>query len=203
MAKIQTFVPKVPPMPRRVALTVNQILEAAFTAHDRGDRAQAEKGYLEVLKRDQNNPALWYGMGRLAMESTDFEEGAIRFNRAIAFGFNQPIAFVRLAWCLQSLGRFDQALTVLKDAESLAPEDPAHAVNQAVVLGQLERWDESLLAAQRALALREEYLPALLNAGAALVHLGREPEALSHFEKALVLDPENSEIAENIKALKA
>jgi tetratricopeptide (TPR) repeat protein len=202
MAKVLPFLPNVPPPPKKAPPTVAQLLERAFMAHERGDRAKAEQGYLEILQRDPQDGALWYGMGRLAMEASDFEEGAVRFHRAITYGFTEPIAFVRLGWCHQILGRFEQALLALREAENRAPEDPAHPVNQAVVHARMENWELALACAQKSLALRETFVPGHLNAGAALVYLGREAEAVVHYQRALALEPENADAQAYLAALK-
>ncbi len=83
----------------------------------------------------------------------------------------------------------DRALPILREAEQLAPMDPAIATQQGTAWLQLNRPAEALTAYGRALALTPEDPAAMNNRGVALLALGQQDAARADFERALARNP--------------
>lgn len=83
----------------------------------------------------------------------------------------------------------DRALSVLEEAQRLAPGDPEVATDQGRALLALGRPGEALGAFGRALALDPNDARALNNRGAALAALGQPDAARADYERALSKDP--------------
>lgn len=75
-------------------------------------------------------------------------------------GFSPPLRY-ELAEVLNQLGRHDEALASLEEAEKLIPSDPQLPYERAKMLLQLHRYTEANAAANRSLKLQPDFRPAL------------------------------------------
>ncbi|MCZ2150515.1 MAG: tetratricopeptide repeat protein [Bryobacterales bacterium] len=93
------------------------------------------------------------------------------------------------------------ALEVLKEALTLAPNDPAVASEMGKVYLESGDAQRALAAFGRALALAPNDPAAINNRGAALFRLGQRPAAEADFRRALQIDPCLFDALVNLRAL--
>ena len=96
-----------------------------------------------------------------------------------------------------------EALTLLREARALAPNDPAVAAETGKVLIASGQPAAALSEFGRALALAPHDPNNLNNRGVALAALGQTAAARQDFERALVLDPNLASARENLRRLPA
>lgn len=95
------------------------------------------------------------------------------------------------AWMLA--GDADRAFAAATMALTLAPDDPALALDRAAALGAMERYAEALEDLDRAVALDPSRADAWVLRGAAKRQLGRAADAERDVAHALSLAPDNAE----------
>ena len=105
--------------------------------------------------------------------------------RGRASGAGQDAARIQLARALPPV----RALSVLAEAEEMAPNDPDLPSEQGRIYLQMGDAAQALSSFGRALALNPESPLAINNRGAALLALGQTEAARLDFERALVIDP--------------
>lgn len=126
----------------------------------------------------------------LAYDRTGQHERAREYyTRALTFAPNDANTLNNLGHSLYLADHYHEALTRLKQAAHLAPQDPQIANNLALVYGRLHKYDDAYKQFVRAGG--EFY--ARMQTGALLEADGRDREAIKQFELARVLDPVNSE----------
>lgn len=127
-------------------------LAKAFYQAGMYEDAQRELRKAEQLLPDSVEPR--FHLGLIALREGRYSD-ALRYLRAAAEqGRGQYAAFMDMAYALERLGRFDDALLALDQVDRLRPDDPAVRLARAIV--QLKAG--SLVAANAALARYREYL---------------------------------------------
>lgn len=173
--------------------TTSQLLQQAVGLHQRGDLAQAEALYAEVLRREPDNFDALHLMGVLARQGGAPEAAVELIGRAIALDAGKAIAHCNLGAALQDAGRQQEALASYERALALQPAYPMALANRGNALRKLGRLEEALASYDAALALQPAYPEALGNRGIALHLLGRRAEALDSFGRSLTLNPNLAE----------
>src|SRR5918911_470974 len=91
---------------------------------------------------------------------------------------------------LNSLGRFDEALSYLDKALSIDPNNVRAYINKGRALSQLHKFEEAILNYDRALSIDPQNTDAYINKGLSLYNLGKN-EAMTYFDKVLTAEPNN------------
>lgn len=123
--------------------------------------------------------------GAERLEDLARRSGADAATRAAVF------AEAGTAWTLA--GEPDRAFAAATMALTLAPDDPALAVDRALALGAMDRFAEALEDLDRAVALDPSHAEAWMLRGAAKRQLGRLGDAERDVARALSLAPDNAE----------
>ena len=95
---------------------------------------------------------------------------------------------------LQTLKRFDEALTSYDRALTIMPDGAEAWNNRGNTLQSLKRFDEALASFDRAIAIKRNFAETLYNRGNTLSDVKRHEEALLSYDKALAVKPDYAEI---------
>jgi predicted O-linked N-acetylglucosamine transferase (SPINDLY family) len=101
-------------------------------------------------------------------------------------------------YLLRTLGRTQEAETVLRRALALNPNDPAVHKNLGLVMFDMGRMAEAEASARTALALAPDNLAAWNTVGVALQHQNRVPEAIEAYRRLLAHEPDNHGVHSNM-----
>lgn len=181
----------------RKDLNFAHLLQQGFTAHQRGNLAEAERCYETILgaKRNQFDALHLLGVVRLqqgrAEEAIDLIGKALRINpRSPAAHVNLGAAFGALKRLNEALGCYDKALTF--------DRDHLLALNsRAATLLDLGRPEEGLASLDRALAINPSNVETLRRRGQVLWQMKRLDEALACCETLLAIDPNRADALSN------
>ena len=166
---------------------MNAKIQQAFAHHQRGELAQAETLYREVLALAPGHSGVLHMLGLVQHQLHRPEEAAELIRAAIAIDPAQAAAHANLALVLQVLRDYDGALASCDRALARQPHYPEALNNRGNALHCLGRDDEALASYDRALALKPDYAEAHNNRGATLAALGRYADALASCDRALAL----------------
>ncbi len=165
-------------------------LQQAVAFHSRGQLAQAEPLYREILARAPDHFDALHLLGVLEGQRKNAARAAELIGRALGIEPNNADAHSNLGNALQDLQRPAEALVAYDRALALKPDYPEALYGRGNALRDLKRPEEALAAYDRALALQPHHLNAILNRGNALMDLQRTGEALAAYDRALALKPE-------------
>lgn len=174
--------------------------ENALALHQRGQTAEAERVYRQLLGAQPDNVQVLRLLGVLYLQQSEWPRALAPLQAALRLDPAQPAALVNLALAQQRLGQPTAALDCLDRALALAPELTEAHSNRADVLLDLRRPTEALESAERALRWSPHLAVAHANRGRALLALGRANEALESQERALQIEP-TSALALNHKGM--
>jgi tetratricopeptide (TPR) repeat protein len=117
---------------------------------------------------------------------------AIRLARgALDRGLEHPMLLNLRAMDYEDAGLFKQALTDLRRAHLLAPQDFAILNACGLCLARMARFEEALNCYDQALAIRPDFGPAWFNRGWALERVGEKHKAGIAYQKSVELNPDN------------
>ncbi|MEO8301590.1 MAG: tetratricopeptide repeat protein [Rhizomicrobium sp.] len=166
-----------------------QLLGQAVALHQRGQLAEAEPLYRQVLAAGTESYQAQYLLAVLLFQQQRLAEAAPAVEAALKLSPDAVESLLLKGVILQALGRGEDALSSLAAVTSHQPAHPEAWYNQGVVLAGLGRQEEAIAAFDRALALRPG-AAVWTNRGAALKALGRSRDALESYDRALALEPD-------------
>jgi len=173
------------------------ILQNALALHQRGQLAEAERIYREILKLDPGDFDATHLLGVVFVQRGQLAEGERLIARAIELDPNEPNAPYNRGGVLVDLQRFDEASASYDRAIALKPDYAEAFGGRGNALKGLKRYDEALASYDKAIALKPDYAEAFSNRGNALQELGRFDEALASYDAAIALKPGYAEAFSN------
>lgn len=181
-------------------------LQTAFALHQRGQIAQAQALYEDVLRAEPNNFEALHHLGLVFCQRQDFVRGLRFFDRAIKADPRSADCHSNRGNALRDLGRLDEAILSFDKALALKPDFAEGHCNRGNTLRDLRRLDEAIASYDEAIALKPDLAEAWSNRGAALHDLGRLDEAVGSYDKAVALRPNHAKAWSNrgnaLRALK-
>lgn len=169
--------------------TVAKALELGVEHHRRGELAQAESIYRQVLAREPQNIQALNLLASLALQSSRFDEGIALLQRAVGIAPGVVELRCNLGAAHLQARQYGQALRVLNEAIRRHPKAVSPIYNRALVLQEMDRFDESAAAFRRCLELEPNHVVALNNLGNILGKRGKPDEGLRYLDRALALRP--------------
>eukprot|EP01129_Flabellula_baltica_P009159 TRINITY_DN3696_c0_g1_i1.p1 TRINITY_DN3696_c0_g1~~TRINITY_DN3696_c0_g1_i1.p1 ORF type:complete len:396 (+),score=134.34 TRINITY_DN3696_c0_g1_i1:67-1188(+) len=99
-------------------------------------------------------------------------------------------------------GNYDQAVTLLSDAIELTPDNHVLYSNRAASYMALSNWDLALEDCNKCIELADDFTKGHYRKGLCLVEMGRFEEAEVALRDAYDLEPENTEIVDQLKSVR-
>jgi predicted O-linked N-acetylglucosamine transferase (SPINDLY family) len=178
---------------RPAAVATASQFERAVAHHQRGELAQAETLYREILAHVPVHFDALHLLGIARMQQGAHEDAANWIRRAVDVDPRNPnkaAALSNLGIALSEAGRPSEALACFERSLALAPGNAETHYNFGNARMAIHRYDEALASYDRALALKPDHVAALNNRGNALAALRRSEDALVSFDRALALRPD-------------
>ena len=151
---------------------------------------KARAAALKALELDSTLAAPHASLGAVkARFDWDWPGAEAEFRQAIALNANYATARHWLAGnVLEPLGRYDEALAELKQAQELDPLSPIINAELGWILARAGRDDLAIQVLQKQIALDSSFLPAHFILGVAYLWKGKLPEAIAELEAMHRLD---------------
>jgi len=147
--------------------------------------------YRKQVDRDPYNHLAWFYMG-VALADADRNTEAIEaFDFAMVIDPNFSEAFYQKAEILMSLGKYEEAILVLKDLNDESKMTAASCYMLGECYENLAEWHDALHYYRLSTRLDPNFSDAWLSIGVVIYKLGSIDEALGYVLKALRLDPNN------------
>jgi choline-sulfatase len=165
--------------------------------------ADLEQALRAILKEDSQNPQAHMRLGYVLAESNRCPEAEPHFRAAISAKLPTADAHLGLASCYAAARRFDMALTALRDAAALEPDNPVVIANQGVLTSDSGQPLAAVPLLQRALTLDPDFHQARFNLAIAFARAGRRQEAASEATELLKRMPANAPQRSEVERLLA
>jgi protein O-GlcNAc transferase len=180
-----------------IALQKRSVFQNALAMHQRGQLAEAERGYREILKLDAEDFDAVHLLGVIFVQRGQFAEGERLIARALEIDPNETNALNNRGIALVELKRFDEAVAIFDKAIALKPDYAEVYGGRGNALKALKRYNEAIASYDRAISLKPEFAEALSNRGNTLQELKRFADALASYDRAIALKPDYAEAFSN------
>lgn len=177
--------------------SVHAMFQQALACQRRGELAQAEDLYLQVLAAHPQHAPSWHLLGSLALRAGAASRACELIEKSIEANPTFAAAHLELGNALRLAGRPEPALASFDRAIELKRDLVEAHFNKAVVLQELQRWEAALISYERTLKLQPNFMIALYNRAVLLGALQRPEESLAAYDRCLKASPTHVESLSN------
>ena len=166
---------------------------------ERGVYREAERSFLEALKKDPSFAPAHDGMGILYGVQSKLEEAVKAHRRATQSAPNHPKYWHNLGFALTLVKQFDEAASAYETSLKLAPNQPRTFINLALTRGAQGRDEEALLLLKQTLSPADAWY----NLALIQQRRGDLKTAQESFGQALKVQPHHAKSKSALAHLKA
>jgi tetratricopeptide (TPR) repeat protein len=168
---------------------------------DRRESARASEFTEKCLAADSTSSRRWVNASVVFQTSGEKQKEIRAYEKAIQLGTGFAWVYGNLGSEYITLGRIDEADTLLHKALELDPGLPMAAYNLGSLLGNMKHnYEEGFYFLSRAVETDSTFASAWLNAGTCLYELRRFREMVPYYERFVQLAPDHP-LAPDIKRL--
>ena len=165
-------------------------LAHGLALHQQGRLDEAERVYLDILRRHPNQADAWYLLAAVASQTKRYDKAVELFERAVALKPDNAEAHFNMGNALAALRRPESALRCFDRAIALKPDHVGALLNRGATLAAMGRPEDALASYDAVIASRPDLPEAHSNHAAALAALGRMEDALASCDRAIALHPD-------------
>ncbi|RKT27665.1 tetratricopeptide repeat protein [Paraburkholderia sp. RAU2J] len=176
--------------PGNLPQQLEYMLRQAVALQRNGAIVEAEELYREILELKPRHFDALTWLGELALQTGRPQEGSDLLKKALAVNAKQAPVHSNLAYALNALQRYTEALASADRALALQANFPDALNNRGNALAGLNRPLDALAAFDRAIASMPQAAPFWNNRACLLRDMGRAGDALADLDHALALRPD-------------
>ena len=180
--------------PGSKTLDLAELLSQATTFHRRGELADAERCYRQLLNAKRDHAEARHFLGILRFQQGRTQEALGLIAAAIELKQDYAEAFYNRGNILAAMARYEQALSDYDRALSLQPGNIEAQYNRGNALFKLCRYQEALVSYNQVLAVHPAHVETLIIRGATLQELRRYDEALASYDRVRELAPRHAAV---------
>ena len=170
---------------KRRKYTPEHLLKKASLAHREGRLAEAEKGYLEVLKNKPDWGAVLNALGTVFMDQAQLDQAQRVFEKATKLRPPYSPAYYNLARLMQLKNDHKDAISVYRAILDKQPDFGQAWNNLGTTYKEIGDMDEALFCFRRAVEFAPDMAEAWNNLGVAQDEFNMIKDAVKSYEKAV------------------
>lgn len=165
-----------------------RIFAEAAEAHQKGDMAEAIKGYNKSLLLNPNIPDVYNNLG-VALRSTGKLEASVAcYRRSLTMRPGNASVFSNMGNALREMGRLQTSVAAHQQAVKLAPNNPEPYYNLGLALRDLGQVDQALACFNKTLNLRSDHVDCRWDRALTLLTKGDYARGFDEYEWRWKLD---------------
>jgi tetratricopeptide (TPR) repeat protein len=141
--------------------------------------------FLKVLEETPDHPDSHYGLATCCFLQGDFLGAAHHFKEVTRYDPLRAGAFINLGAIYNRLGRYEEAITILRRGIQLDPTRGEGYYNLGLVHRQMEHWDLAVDSYREAVRINPKLSEAHFNLANLLLELEKFANAIAHYKHAL------------------
>ncbi|MBE9044197.1 tetratricopeptide repeat protein [Pleurocapsales cyanobacterium LEGE 10410] len=150
----------------------------AFRAAERGDFAQAEIYWTDLVNKFPDNPAVWSNRGNVRIGQYKLTEAIADFNRSIEIAPEYPDAYLNRGIAYEGKKLWERAISDYNHVLEISPQDPVALNNRGNAKAGQQKWQDALKDYQKAANIAPTFPIARGNASLIQYQLGDRTEAI-------------------------
>lgn len=179
-------------------VSIDAVLQQAFSLHQAGGLQQAVGLYRQVLAAQPNHTDALNSCAVATFLLGNAKEGLRLLHAAIALRPDFVDAHNNLGNMLKALGKFDKAMSHYRRALEIRPDHADAHFNLGILLEEAGKLDEAEAAYRRALEANPDFADAHFKLGNLLPALGKLEDAEAAYRSALEIRPDHADAENNL-----
>ena len=155
-----------------------KVAKKAFRAAERGNFAQAEVYWTELVDKFPENPAVWSNRGNVRIGQYKLGEAISDFDRSIEIAPEYPDAYLNRGIAYEGEKLWDKAIADYNRVLAISPEDPVALNNRGNAKAGQQHWQDALTDYQQAADIAPNFPIARGNAALVMYEMGDRTEAI-------------------------
>lgn len=157
-----------------------KIAKKAFDAAKKGDFAQSEIYWTQLIDKFPNNPAVWSNRGSVRIGQYKLKEAIADFNHSIELAPEYPDSYLNRGIAYEGQKRWEQALADYEQVLAIDPQDPVAYNNKGNAEAGQQQWQKALADYNKAVEIAPDFAVARGNAALVMYQMGDRDEAIRH-----------------------
>ncbi len=171
--------------------------QQALAFHQKGQLAEAQALYEEVIKKQPNHVDALHFLGIIFYQSNQFQQAVDCIDQAIKINPNNAAFYSNRGAALQELKQFSAAIESYDLAIQLRPDHAKAYFNRGNALRDLNQFDDAVTSYDKAIQLSPDLFEAHYTRGAALQELKQFDAAVESYDRVIQLNPDHAEAYSN------
>lgn len=165
----------------------------AFIVFGNDQYARAESLLTAIDKKGWADSDVYYYLGRIKQIGEQYDSAEGYFRKALALEDSLSDAWINLALCVDQQGRYQEALSIMKDALEKIPSDSTGILFYTCVIHtRNEKYELAREGYSRLLKSNPDNIQFKFNLASSCERLGEFDEAEKYFKEILKSDPDNA-----------
>lgn len=166
-----------------------------------GQIKEAILQYNKAIELDQNNSAIYTGLGNLYYKNYEYDRAIEVLKKAIKIDRNNEKAHHYLGLVYSSKKIYDKAMMEIKKAIEINPSNAISHYNLGIIYDLKNLFDLAIDEYKKAIELDSSYVMAYSNLGTVYAKKGLFEKAKIEWQKALKIDPNHKVTLSNLRLL--
>ena len=155
-----------------------KIAEKAFRAAEKGNFAQAETYWTQLIEQFPDNPAVWSNRGNVRIGQYKLAAAIADYDRSIEIAPEYPDSYLNRGIAYEGQKQWQLAIADYDRVLEISPEDPVAYNNRGNAKAGQGKWQEALADYQQAISIAPNFAIARGNASLVTYQTGNRSEAV-------------------------
>ena len=157
----------------------DELAKKAFNAINKGNFAQAEAYWTQLIETFPSNPAVWSNRGNSRVSQNKLDEAIADYNKAIKLAPDAVDPYLNRGAALEAQGHYQQAIADYNRVLEIDPNDAMAYNNRGNAKAGQENWQEAIADYQKASEIAPNFAFASANYALGLYQTGEVDKAIS------------------------
>ncbi len=161
------------------------------------------KRFTTALQYSAENPDIYYRLGCVNKLIKNFNEAISQFKKAIEINPSNAEYYLTIAECYEDIDSVYEQKKALLESLKYNPSSAQVYFKLGIIDSIQNNPNSAIVRLKKAIELDDTFVEAKMKLALILEHVGNREEAMHVYEEILMLEPENEEVANNLKMLRA
>ena len=173
-------------------LSENDLKRKSIDNHIKGNKNEAEKGYLTFIKKGFYDADVFSNFALICQEKGELDKAIKLYERCISSSPNHIFSKLNLSFLYYKLNDLKKAEILIEETIKLNPDIPNGYCIRGLILKALNKFHESKLSLEKALEIDSNYFDAFINLGLLNKDTNNYNEAEKNYLKALEINNQSA-----------
>ncbi len=173
----------------------------AIYLFSQGDTDDCFKYFTLALQHDSQNPKIYYEIGNTNFIIKNYNEAIVNYKHAIEFDLENPAYYIAISECYEKIDSIYEQKKALSDSLIYDKNNPKVYYKLGIIYQGQNDTVSAISNFEKAVELNDNYIDAKHKLALLYEYTGKKEDAILLYNQILEIEPENQEIANNLKMI--